>query len=59
MEKKATFGNAELAREMAARFGEAHEAVKVEMNFSTEVESFVRKIEIARRQAANSTLVFG
>ena len=59
MEKQMTFGNAELAKKMVSRFGEVQESVKTEIRYAADVESFIRKIEDARREAAKSTLVFG
>jgi hypothetical protein len=59
MEKQATFGNAELARKMATRFGTSTEAVKVDMRYAKEVQTFIRKVEEAHQKAAESTLVFG
>lgn len=59
MEKQATFGNAELARKMATRFGTSTETVKVDMRYAKEVQTFIRKVEEAHKKAAESTLVFG
>ena len=59
MEKQSTFGNADLARKMAAQFGTSQETVKVEMRYAKEDETFIRKVEEAHQKAANSKLVFG
>ena len=59
MEKQATFGNADLAKKMAARFGKNKEAVQVEMRYAKEVGLFIRKVEEAHKKAADSKLVFG
>lgn len=59
MEKQATFGNTDLARKMASRFGTSSETVKVDMRYAKEVQSFIRKVEEAHQKAAESTLVFG
>lgn len=58
MEKHATFGNADLAKKMASQFG-SRQAVKVDMRYTKEVQTFIRKVEEAHQKAANSTLVFG
>ncbi len=59
MEKKATFGNADLAKKMATRFGTNQDTVQVEMRYAKEVQTFLRKIEKAHKKAADSKLVFG
>jgi len=58
MEKQATFGNVALAKKMATQFG-TKKAVSVEMRYSKEVRSFIRKVEEAHRKAAVNDLVFG
>ena len=58
MEKHATFGNADLAKKMATQFGSG-QAVKVDMRYTKEVQTFIRKVEEAHQKVANSTLVFG
>ena len=59
MEKQATFGNADLAKKMASRFGMSSESVKVEMRYTKEVQTFIRKVEEAHQKASKSKLVFG
>ena len=59
MEKQATFGNADLAKKMASRFGTSQESVQVEMRYAKEVQLFIRKVEEAHKKAAESKLVFG
>jgi hypothetical protein len=58
MEKHATFGNADLAEKMATRFGTSPKAVHVEMRYTKEVQTFIRKVEEAHQKAAKSALVF-
>jgi hypothetical protein len=58
MEKPATFGNAELAKIMVNRFGEVQKSVKAEMTYAADVESFLKKVQEAHKQAATSELVF-
>lgn len=59
MEKdRKTFGDAELARKMAERFGGDNKTISVELRHTEEVTAFVRKVEEARQQAATSDLVF-
>jgi hypothetical protein len=59
MKKPATFGNADLAKKMASRFGTSQELVQVEMRYAEEVRLFIRKVEEAHKKAADSKLVFG
>jgi hypothetical protein len=59
MEKQSTFGNADLARKMADKFGTSQESVKVDMRYAKEVQAFIRKVEDAHKKAAKSKLVFG
>lgn len=59
MKKQATFGNADLARTMAAQFGTSQETVKVKMRYAKEIETFIRKVEEAHQKAADSELAFG
>lgn len=59
MGKQATFGNADLARKMASRFGTSQESVKAEMRYAKEVRLFLRKVEEAHEKAAESKLIFG
>ena len=59
MEKPATFGNADLARKVACKFGTSKTSVKVEMRYTKEVRDFVRKIDEAHKKAADSKLSFG
>jgi len=59
MKKPATFGNADLAKKIAAQFGAARETVKVEMRYTKEVQAFLHKIDKAHQKAANSELTFG
>lgn len=59
MEKHATFGNADLAKKIAAQFGTSQDTVKVEMRYTKEVQAFLRKIDDAHEKAANSKLLFG
>lgn len=59
MKKPATFGNAELAKKMASKFGTSSESVKVDLRYAKEVQTFIRKVEEAHQKAADSTLVFG
>jgi hypothetical protein len=59
MEKQATFGNADLAKKMASRFGTSQKSVQVEMRYAKEVRLFIRKVEEAHQKAAGSKLIFG
>ena len=59
MEKQATFGKVDLAKKIASKFGTSDEAVKVEMRFTKEVQTFVRKVDEAHKKAAESKLSFG
>lgn len=59
MEKPSTFGNAELAKKMASKFGTSQESVKVDMRYAKEVKVFISKVEDAHQKAAESELVFG
>lgn len=59
MEKHTTFGNTDLAKKIASQFGKSHETVKVEMRYTKEVQTFLRKIDEAHEKAANSKLIFG
>ncbi len=59
MEKPSTFGNADLARKMASKFGTGQKSVKVDMRYAKEVQTFIRKVEDAHKKAAESKLVFG
>lgn len=59
MEKQATFGNADLAKKMASKFGTGQESVQVEMRYAKEVRQFIQKVEEAHKKAAESKLVFG
>jgi hypothetical protein len=59
MEKQSALRNAGLAKKMASLFGASRETVKVEMLFTSEVMTFIRKIENAHQKAADSKLVFG
>ncbi len=58
MKKPSTLGNAELAKKMASEFGTSQKSVKIDMRYSKEVQTFIRKIEDAQRKAAESKLVF-
>ena len=57
--EKITFGNAVFAKKMAGLFGEAQGPVKAEMSYSEDVETFVKKIHEAHKQAYKSKVVFG
>ena len=59
MEGQSTFGNANLAKKMASRFGTSQETVKVKMRYVREVQDFIRKVEEAHIKAEDSTLKFG
>ncbi len=59
MEKHTTFGNADLAMKMAMQIGTSSQPVKVDMRYTKEVQTFIRKVEEAHQKAAKSTLVFG
>jgi hypothetical protein len=59
MKKHSTFGNADLAWKMATKFGTCPKSVHVDMRYTKEVQTFIRKVEEAHQKAANSTLVFG
>jgi len=59
MEKQATFGNADLAKKMAAQFGTGQESVQVEMRYNKEVRHFINEVEEAHKKAAESKLIFG
>lgn len=59
MEKHETFGNADLAKKIASQFGTAQDAVKTEMRYTKEVQSFIRKVNEAHQKAAKSNLTFG
>ena len=52
MEKQTTFGNAELAKKMASKFGKKRKSVKVDMRYAKEVRTFISKIEEAHKKAA-------
>lgn len=58
MVKQHTFGNADLARKMTSRFGTGGEALKVKMQYTKEVRSFISKIEEAHKKAAQSKIKF-
>ena len=55
-EKLAKFGNAEIARKMAAQFGTGCKSIPVELIYTKEVSVFLLKIEEAHQKAAESTL---
>jgi len=59
MGKQASFGKADLAKKIACKFGTSEEAVKVEMRYTKEVQKFLRKVDEAHKQAADSKLLFG
>lgn len=59
MGKNTTFGNADLAKKMASRFGKNQEPVQVEMRFAKEVRQFIEKVDKAHKKAAKSKLIFG
>ncbi len=59
MKKQSTFGNADLAKKMASKFGTSQDSVQVEMRYAKEVQTFLKKVEEAHRKAANSKLAFG
>ncbi len=59
MKKQSTFGNADLAKKMASKFGTSQDLVHVEMRYAKEVQTFLRKMEEAHKKAADSKLVFG
>jgi len=52
-----SFGNPQIADTMAEKFGEGQE-LKVEMRYTPQVLEFIRKMEVAHQEAANSKLVF-
>lgn len=58
MKKQATFGNADLAKKIASKFGTKQDVVKVEMRYAKEVQTFLRKVEKAHNKAADSKLLF-
>lgn len=58
MKKQSTFGNTDLAKKMASKFGTSQDSVQVEMRYAREVLIFLRKVEEARKKAAKSKLVF-
>ncbi len=58
MKKQSTFGNADLAKKMAAKFSNGQETVQVEMRYAKEVENFIRKVDEAHEKAATSKLAF-
>ncbi len=59
MGKQSTFGNVDLAKKMASRFGTNQKFVRAEMRYAKEVQAFLRKMEEAHKKAADSKLVFG
>lgn len=59
MVKQSTFGNADLAKKVASRFGKGQKSVKVKMQYAKEVQRFIRKVEEAHKKAAKSKLSFG
>ncbi|ADH86510.1 hypothetical protein DaAHT2_1828 [Desulfurivibrio alkaliphilus AHT 2] len=59
MKTQGTFGNADLAKEIASQFGTTQETVKVKMRYTKEVRDFLNKIDEAHRKAAESELTFG
>ncbi len=59
MGKQSTFGNADLAKKMASKFGTNQKSVHAEMRYAKEVQAFLRKMEEAHKKAADSKLVFG
>ncbi len=58
MGKQAAFGNVDLARKMASRFGSDREPIRVKMRYAKEILKFIRKIDKAHKKAAQSKLVF-
>lgn len=58
MPKAKVFGSPDLAKAMKKAFGSKTKAFTLEIKYQREVGDFVRKIEDAHRQAAESKLVF-
>ncbi len=52
MGKQAAFGNVDLARKMASRFGSDREPIRVKMRYAKEILKFIRKIDKAHKKAA-------
>jgi len=59
MKKGMAFGDVAFAKKMALEFGETLEPVKAEMSYAEDVETFIRKIQNAHKQAYKSKVVFG
>jgi len=56
--KTVTFTSPQIAREAAKVFKTEAQTTTVQIRYKREVGNFVRKIEIAHKQAAKSKLVF-
>jgi pyrroline-5-carboxylate reductase len=59
MKEQGTFGNSDLAKKIASKFGTTQETVNAEMRYTKVVQTFIRKVDEAHRKAAESTLKFG
>jgi len=59
MKEQGTFGNSDLAKKIALKFGTTQETVKAEMRYTKVVQNFIRKVDEAHQKAAESTLKFG
>ena len=53
-----TYSSPKIARELTKQFGTSGNPIKVEMKYTREIGSFIKKVESAQRSAASSKLVF-
>lgn len=56
--KTATFGNQNLSSKILSKFSSTSNPIKVDMKFSSQVHSYITKIESAHSKAAASKLLF-
>jgi|WetSurMetagenome_2_1015567.scaffolds.fasta_scaffold1247167_1 hypothetical protein len=59
MKKQGTFGNADLAKKIASQFGSPQDVMEAKMQYTSVVQTFIRKIDEAHQRAAKSKLKFG
>ena len=57
--KKATFSSPKIARMIQRQYGSNAKVVKIDIKHADQVREYVKKIEVAHKKAASSTVSFG
>ena len=53
-----TYSSPKIAKELGRQFGNAAKTVKVDMQYTKEIGSFINKVESAQRKTVGSQLAF-